>query len=98
MTADTTVTATFIVNPLIKLPGGIYAGTLEDAYAQVSDGATLELTVNTFNENMVFDRDISISLKGGMNADFTEEIGSTTVSGSMSFENGTVDIKGMIVE
>ena len=84
-----------------KLPGPtpIYAATLQDAYSLVADGTTILATVNTFFEDLLFNRPVSVSLEGGKDpADYATTIGVTTVSGSLSVTDGTVDIKDVNIQ
>ena len=101
MNADTSVTATFIVNPLVMLPGPTpsYFATIQDAYIAAADGTIIKLTANTFTEDLVFGRPVSVTLEGGLStADYTTVTGVTAVHGSLSFTNGTVNVKGISIE
>ena len=100
LTGDASVMATFNIKPLVKQPGTppTYFATIQDAYNAAADGTILEITANSFAENLVFNRPVSITLDGGKDEGYTGTIGTTTVQGSIDFVDGTVDVKAVNIE
>lgn len=75
-----------------------YYSSVQDAYDACSDGDTIQIQDANIFEDLVFDRDISITLKGGYNSDFTSNASYTMIHGTMTFEYGTVEVKNIIVQ
>jgi hypothetical protein len=75
-----------------------YYSSVQDAYDACSDGNIIQIQDVNIYEDLVFDRDISITLKGGYNSDFTNNASYTTIHGTMTFEYGTVEVENIIVQ
>jgi len=75
-----------------------YYSSVQDAYDACSDGDTIQIQDANIFEDLVFDRDISITLKGGYNSNFTSNASYTTIHGTMTFEYGTVEVENIIVQ
>ena len=75
-----------------------YYSSVQDAYDACSDGDTIQIQDANIYEDLVFDHDISITLKGGYNSDFTSNASYTMIHGTMTFEYGTVEVKNIIVQ
>jgi len=84
------------VNAIFSVPP-VMAGTnpyqnLQDAFNATSTGATIKTLAIEFNENLILNRDISISLDGGYDGSYINNAGMTTVKGSLTIESGTITI------
>ena len=63
----------------------------------LSDGDAICLLNGSFNENLVFDRDVSVLVKGGFDADFENSSGSTEINGSLIVQNGGLTVEKLIL-
>lgn len=97
MTVDHTATATFSLIPRARV-GVIPYGTLTSAYAAVSDGGVLETQALTFIENLVFDRSVAFTLKGGYAADYLSRPGFATLDGVLTIGSGTATVDRLIIK
>ncbi len=98
MDADKSVTANYeaCLGP-IRI-GETYYPTIQAAYTAAPDGSTIEIELGLITEDLNFDRDISITLKGGNNCRYTAVTGFTMISGSIVISNGTVTTENFILE
>ncbi len=96
--ADKSVTGNFETCLQPVRIGATYYSSIQSAYTASSDGNTIEIQLGLITENLVFNRDISIILKGGYNCSFNAVTGFTKLNGSMTIENGTVTINNIILE
>jgi hypothetical protein len=98
LTTATGVTATFTSNTKIKLAGtqALHA-TLQSAYTAAGDGETFLLQVYAFIENLCFSLPKSIKLKGGQNSNYDGTIGMTTIQGSLTVEQGSVELSDVAI-
>ena len=98
MDAIKTVTATFSVKPLVRIPGPTYYATIQEAYNASNNGDIIDARDQTFTEDLVFARPISVGLYGGNDEAYLTSIGYTTVNGSLSIVNGLVNVKNIIIQ
>jgi YD repeat-containing protein len=95
----TGVTATFTSNTKIKLAGtSALHATLQSAYTAAGDGETFLLQVYAFIENLYFSLPKSVKLKGGQNTSYDGTIGMTTIQGSLTIEQGSVEISEVVIQ
>lgn len=88
------VTATTSFSKPVKVvsPAGIFTSDLfQDGYNLASEGATLFAKSMHFSEKLVVNQPISVTLRGGYNADFTSQIGFSTLNG-LTVSKGSVII------
>ncbi|WP_243373251.1 MBG domain-containing protein [Geotalea sp. SG265] len=97
MDAAKNVTATFDVNPLVKVGGTLYA-TILDAYTAALDGAVIEVRDVLFSDFSTFDRPISITFDGGKDSSWNKTTGFTTLTGPVTFGQGSVTVDGLVIE
>jgi PKD repeat protein len=72
--------------------------TIQAAYDEAGDGVTIESQSGTFNENVYFDRDKSVIIKGGYQCDYNGIDGISTLSGTMTtISDGTVSLEGIML-
>ena len=72
--------------------------TFQDAYDNASDGNTIKSRDIYFPEDFSVNRNISISIQGGYNCDYTGNISKTIIAGNMSISDGTVTIQSGTLE
>ena len=92
------VTAIFNVNPLVRMPGPTYYATIQEAYNVANNGDVIEARDQTFTEDLVFARSISVKLDGGKDDTYSGSTGYTSVNGSLSIVNGSVTINNLIIQ
>ncbi|NVN98905.1 MAG: hypothetical protein HXX17_06230 [Geobacteraceae bacterium] len=83
------VIATFNNKPFFKA-GGNYYTTIQDAFDAAADGAVIEGIDNTFAEDVILNKAITITFDGGKSDDFNSFIGSTKINGSLTISSGTL--------
>jgi len=82
----------------VKIPGSsFYYSSIHDGYNDAISSETVQIQAQTFTEDIVFAKDISVILSGGYDWDYSVNPGFSTVSGSLSFNSGTVTIENIIV-
>jgi hypothetical protein len=82
--------------PLVRMDSNSYS-TLSTAYSASQNGSILQIKGVEFMEKPIFDRPISVTLKGGHNAAFTATEGVSTIYGSVVIAEGTVNIDGITI-
>jgi len=99
MNADITVTATFDIcsNQPVKIIGRGYYSTLQEAYDVAVDGDIIQVQAVRLMENLNLNRDITVTLDGGYNCDFTTKTGKTRLKG-MIVSGGVVTVRDFIME
>ena len=63
-----------------------------------SGPSIIEITQETYNENIVLDFDEEITLEGGWDTNFTSCSSYTTINGSITITNGTMIFEYIILE
>ncbi|HDH11382.1 MAG TPA: hypothetical protein ENG83_04150 [Nitrospirae bacterium] len=61
------------------------------------DGDTIQAQALTFTENLNFNRNISVTLEGGYDCNYSAIIGNTTLNGNMTISNGTITTENLII-
>ncbi|MSN25102.1 MAG: hypothetical protein GJV46_04455 [Geobacter sp.] len=89
MTGGKTVTATFNQAPLLHIDGTIYP-SLQAAYNAATDGAFIQLLDNTVAGVLDANRNISVKLKGGYDAGYGANAGTTAVTAPLTIRQGTL--------
>lgn len=93
------VTATF--NPILQaklLPPATYYASLQDAYNAAANGNIIKAQVYTFHENLQLNQPVSITLDGGVDGSYRDNIGMTTLNGSLTINSGTLTINFIIIQ
>lgn len=86
-------------NPPFMTGGSVHDySSLQLAYDGLTDDASLRVHALTFNEDLILQRDISMTLQGGYNCEFTLVAGFTTIHGSLSIILGTVAIENIVIQ
>jgi hypothetical protein len=88
-------------NYLVRILSGAVTksyATLQSAADEAFSGDFIQTQATSLNENLNFSSDISVTLKGGYNSDFTSQTGYTTIIGSLIISNGTVTVENMLIQ
>jgi hypothetical protein len=99
MNADAGVTAVFEASSSLPVKiGSAYYSSLQAAYNAAVNGDVIQTQAVVFTENLNINRNISITLQGGYNSDYTAIIGKTSLQGQMTVSNGRVTAKDFILK
>jgi Divergent InlB B-repeat domain/Cohesin domain len=100
MSANHTVTATFVVAKQVRVVGGTDYLTLAEAYHDpaVVDNSVIKSRVHTFTDGLLLDRSIKVNIMGGYDADFQNRAGDSTISGKLTIKAGTLLADMLIVQ
>jgi hypothetical protein len=74
-----------------------YYPSIQSAYQFAANGNTIQVRALDFPETLVFNRPISVTLKGGYDSSFASNSGSSSVTGSLSVNNGTVRVENIVL-
>jgi hypothetical protein len=73
-----------------------YYDSISEAYADIVLPTVLSLQTYQFNENLLFSKDVNITLKGGFDCEFDDNTGKFSVlKGSLTINNGKVTIANL---
>jgi hypothetical protein len=78
--------------------GSSYFGTISAGYAALSSGGTLLLQALGFSEQLLLNRAISFTLKGGHDNGFSSQVGMSTIHGALIITSGTVTVDGIVIQ
>ncbi len=76
----------------IDQPTPVYFSTLQAAYNAAYDGATIQSLAQVSVEDINFNLNISVTLEGGYDCNFTSNAGVTSLSGTTQISSGTITI------
>lgn len=99
---STGTTSQIIVKPLpvlVRAPAISYFETLQSAYDTQLAGSDVIVQTNqdTQNENLLFNREITVRLKGSYDENFVNRTGATALSGSLIISGGMVTAEGFTI-
>ncbi len=83
--------------PVRNSPSDYYS-VVQTAYDTATNGIIIQSQALEFSENVHFDHNISVTLKGGYDPSFTNNPSYTTIHGSMTISNGTVVVERIIIK
>lgn len=90
------------VTPCLNQPAFIDPfgfSSLQEAYNTAIDGDVIKGQAVEFQEDLVLDRDVNITLSGGYNCDYTETNPiATRVNGSLTISNGSVTVENLVIQ
>ncbi len=89
-----------IVGACADLPvraGGVYYPTLQEAYNAAFDFEVIEGHAVDFTEDLLFDRNVAVTLAGGNNCEYTNNAASTTINGKLTIRGGTVTVENIVI-
>jgi hypothetical protein len=75
-----------------------YDQIIQSAYDHCADGYIIEVQALTFPSDVICDRNVSVTLKGGYDQGFNSNPSFTTITGMLKISNGTVVIENIIVK
>ena len=75
-----------------------YYSSLQTAYDAASDGNTIEAQAVELSGDLDVNRDISVTLQGGYDCDYSAIIGDTALNGNMTVNSGTIIIENLILK
>jgi hypothetical protein len=82
----------------ISLPDPIYYSFIQEAYDAAFAADLIQVQALDFTEDLVFDRDIAITLEGGYDCGYTVNSAETVIDGSLTVSNGEVDLKNIVIQ
>jgi len=71
---------------------------IQNGIDSASEPSVIEITQDTYNEDVVLNFDQEIMLKGGWDTNFTSNASSTTIQGSITITNGTMFLENIILK
>ena len=75
----------------------VYYQTIQSAYGKAVNGDTIQAQAIDFAETLLFSNPVSITLSGGYDPNFTENLSYTSIMGTLTIANGTVTIENVII-
>lgn len=97
-TSDKAVTAGFAASPKTKV-GILGFETLTLAYAGVTSDPVIKARDITFAENLTLNRSIAVTLKGGMDANFSPLVGAySSLQGQLTIASGSLTVENLIIK
>jgi hypothetical protein len=75
----------------------VYFSALQAAYDDAIEGDTIQSQAWHLPENLSFDRNISITLKGGYDSLFTNNPSATTINGTLTISEGSVIVDNIVI-
>lgn len=72
--------------------------TLQEALDDASEGSVIEIKALNFTEDLVFWKDINITIIGGYDGSFTSNLWYTTIDGTLTITAGKVTIVNLIIQ
>lgn len=97
-TSDKAVTAGFSAAPKTKV-GILGFETLTLAYAGVTSDPVIKARDITFAESLTLNRSIAVTLKGGMDANFSPLVGAyTSLQGQLTIASGSLTVENIIIK
>ena len=87
------------IGPIGRLSGGTYTyySTFLDIFAAVVNGDIIESQAIDFYENLNFNNNTSVTIRGGYSPDFSTQPGYTTIHGTMTISAGTLEVEKLIL-
>lgn len=100
LNGNTTVTATFNVvgggSNITVGSAGIYA-TIQSGYNAAVAGNTIKVQTAAYGENLSFNRNVSVALKGGYDSSFSTKSSNSVINGTLIISDGAVTLENIII-
>ena len=74
-----------------------YFFAIQDAFNAVVNGDTVEACTGDFTETLSFNRDVSVTMKGGYDSQYANNSGNTWVKGSLTISKGCLTVENLII-
>jgi hypothetical protein len=93
------LSGTVCANKAARIDGAtpVYYTTLQAAYNAAVNGNTLQSQTFDFTEDLVFNHNVEVSLKGGYDCAFTANASQSNVVGALTVSDGTVTIENIAI-
>jgi PKD repeat protein len=77
----------------------VYYANIQAAYNDSRlDGDIIEVQAGSLTEDLVFDQNVSFTLVGGKNCEYTAAASASTVHGVMTVSDGTVVVENLVIQ
>lgn len=96
MNTDKNITAAFSLCPatvMIMRTAPVYYSTLQDAYDDADDGDIILSQTGIYSGDLNINRNISVTLEGGYNCDYSAQTGKTILNGMITISDGVITIE-----
>ena len=93
---DKSCTATFTRHLPVLMTGTYYADILSAYKLTVAD-TTIEAQTVTFTGSHLFDKAVRINLKGGFDADYQNQTGTTAINGAVTVRKGMLVVDRLVI-
>jgi YD repeat-containing protein len=97
MSADKSLGALFNLIPRARIGATPY-GTLTSAFLAVGAGQVIEVKALTFVENLLLDRGLNITLRGGYADDYSGQTGYSELDGTLTIGSGSLVVDRIVVK
>jgi len=81
----------------VLLDSSTYYQTIQEAYLAAGAGSVIQAQAANFSGGVTFNRDISVTLRGGYNADYSNRNGDSILCGDMIIGSGSVIVDGLVI-
>jgi hypothetical protein len=81
----------------VKIAGSYYS-SVQEAYDGCSDGDILQIQAADIYEDLIFDSNVSITLQGGYNSDFTDNSSYTIIHDKITIVSGKVVTERIVIQ
>ncbi|MBT0663846.1 putative Ig domain-containing protein [Geobacter pelophilus] len=92
-----TKSLTIVIAPLVKVPPDATYSSLQEAFNNVPNNGTIQAMATTFIENVVLNRLVAITLKGGYEPTYTSNGGVTVLQGTLTVQRGSLSIENVAI-
>ncbi|MFZ3137404.1 MAG: chitobiase/beta-hexosaminidase C-terminal domain-containing protein [Thermodesulfovibrionales bacterium] len=76
----------------------VFYNLIQPSYNGAANNDVIQIQALTFTENLNFNRDISVTLKGGYDYNYTANASNTAVMGTLTISSGTVTIENVSIQ
>jgi hypothetical protein len=98
MDAAKLVYATFNLAPNVKIVGGTHAyEKIEYAYSAASPDTIILARAREFIENLLLNRAVAVTIKGGYDPTFTDTPGMTELKGTLTIRKGSLVVDRLTI-
>ncbi len=98
MDGDKHITATFSSTKPVRILGGGYYDTLQEAFnAVTSPDCIVQTRAVVLTGNLNVNTDSDLTLAGGFDSDFTGKSGDTTLVGTMTIARGALTVEDLVI-
>lgn len=102
LNADSSVTTVFDYDTAhqVQINNGTpaYYASIQSAYDATAEGAVIKLWATTYNESLICNRSVSVTLQGGYNSTYSSLVGEPVLNGALTITDGTLVMDGFIIQ